>query len=82
MDNNLCPYWVKINDMVVDFYIRLDEGSDSCVEIYAASFEYAREWGMLDLIASVDVSTIAEALNVIARWKQRLQSVEGVDDLL
>lgn len=80
MDNNLCPHWVIINDYVVDFHVRLNQGSDSCVEIYAASLEHARDWGMLDWIASVNVSTIAEALNVVGRWKQR--SVEGVDDLL
>jgi hypothetical protein len=74
--------WSKINGCAVDFDIRLNDGSDSCVEVYAAEYNQAQKWGMIDLVASKSVSTFPEAIEVIAAWKQQLQEGVGIYDLL
>lgn len=74
---------IIINGTAVDFEIRLDKGSDnSRVDLYAADVNSAREMGWIELQASRKVSTIVEALNIIADWKQQLEEEVGVYDLL
>lgn len=71
-----------INDVAVDYEVRLNEGSNSCVDLYMSDFNTAHEMGWIELQASRKVSTLVEALKAIADWKHQLEEEVGVYDLL